>query len=127
MPIKIISLGLISLFVSVLLKKYNKELIPFFEVAVMCAFVLLLRDGLSSYSGIYDGLLRLYPQGKEMFVCLIKAAAVTVITRLTSEVCRESGNGLIGELVELGGRVMLAVLSMPFILRVAETALSFVK
>lgn len=127
MIIKVISLGLVGVFVCVLLKKYNKELIPFFEIAVTAAFLVLIGDSLTSYGGVYDSLLRLYPQGSEMFVCLVKAAVVTVITRLTSELCRESGNGLIGELVELGGRVMLAALSMPFILKVAETALSFVK
>ena len=127
MVIKTISLGFVAVAVSLMLKKYNKELIPFFEIAVIAAFVFLIKDSLTAYSGAYESLQRIYQQGAELFECLIKAAAVTVITRLTSELCRESGNGLIGELVELGGRVMLTVLSLPFILKVAETALSFVQ
>ncbi len=127
MIIKIIALALIGSFVSVFLKKHNRELIPFFEVAVMTAGFFLIKDSLTLNNSAVDELFRLYPQGEEMFLCMFKASAVTVITKLTSETCRESGNGLMGEIVELGGRVMLVVLSMPFILQVAKTALSFIK
>ena len=35
--------------------------------------------------------------------------------------------GLMGDIVELGGRVMLIILAFPFIEKVTEIALAFVK
>lgn len=127
MIIKIFALALIGCCVSVFLKKHNKELIPFFEIAVMTVGIFLIKDSLVSQRSVIDDLFKLYPQGEEMFYCLFKASAVTIITKLTSETCRESGNSLIGDIVELGGRVMLVVLSMPFIVQVAKTAMSFIR
>lgn len=127
MVIKVIAIGFIGTVLSVLLKKYNKELIPFFEIAAVILFLLIIKSSFTSQIDITDKLIKLYPRGSELFECLIKAAVVTVLTKLTSEVCRESGNSLMGELVELGGRAILVALSMPFIIQVANTALSFIK
>ena len=48
-----------------------------------------------------------------------------MLTRLASDLCKENGNTLMGDIVELGGRIMLTVLALPFIEKVTETALSF--
>lgn len=126
MIVKVIALGFIGTFVGTLLRKYNKELMPFFEMIIIVTALLLIKDSMSFQEGGFATLLRLFPQGEKLFVCLFKGAAITVITKLTSEICRESGNTVMGEIVELGGRVMLVVLSLPFITEVAQTALSFI-
>ena len=56
---------------------------------------------------------------------LFKGAGVTVLTRLACDVCRENGNSLMADVVELGGRIMLIVLVMPFIEKVTDMAVSF--
>lgn len=126
MIVKVIALGFIGTLVGMLLRKYNKELMPFFEMIIIVTALLLIKDSMSFREGGFATLLRLFPQGEKLFVCLFKGAAITVITKLTSEICRESGNTVMGEIVELGGRVMLVVLSLPFITEVAQTALSFI-
>ena len=126
MIIKVIALAFIGVFVGLFLKKYNKELIPFFEIAIVFSVLIMIKEAFSSYEGKIESLLRLYPQGESLFGCLFKGAALTVITKLVSEICKESGNAVMSELVELGGRIMLLILTLPFIIDVAETALSFI-
>lgn len=126
MIIKVIALAFIGVFVGLFLKKYNKELIPFFEIAIVFSVLIMIKEEFSSYEGKIESLLRLYPQGESLFGCLFKGAALTVITKLVSEICKESGNAVMSELVELGGRIMLLILTLPFIIDVAETALSFI-
>lgn len=127
MLIKIIALSLTATLLAVILKKYNKELLPFLEITVVILAVALIRESLSSQQGTLKNIFNAYSSGDELFSCLFKGAAITVLTKLASQVCRESGNSLMGEVVELGGRVMLIVIAIPFISEVAQTALSFVK
>ncbi len=127
MLIKIIALGLIGSFLSLILKRHNKELLPFFELAVVISAAFLLKDFLSGQGSALRELFNAYSQGQELFNSLFKGAVITVLTKLASEVCRESGNSLMGDIIELGGRVMLIALSLPFITETAQVALSFVK
>ncbi len=127
MIIKITALGIIGAFLATLLKKYNKELVPFFEIAVVVCALFVLKDELEKGSSAIKDVFSLLGKGDEMFTCIFKGAVITVITKLASEVCRESGNSLMGEIVEIGGRVMLIVLSLPFITQVTQTALSFIE
>lgn len=126
MLIKIIGLAVIAALITVILKKHCKELVPFFELAVLIAVVLLIADGQLIKSGGLEKLFSLYARENEVFSAIFKAAAITVLSRLASDLCKENGNTLMGDIVELAGRIMLTVLALPFIEKVTETALSFV-
>lgn len=126
MLIKTVTLALTGTLITVILKKHCRELVPFFEIAVLIAALLMLGDlqpfGKSGLGKLFSA----YSQGNEVFSAIFKAATVTVLTRLASDMCRESGNGLMGDIVELGGRLMLVMLALPFIEKVTEIALSFI-
>ncbi len=127
MLIKILALGLTVTFLTVFIRKYNKELLPFLEITALIAAIYLINGYAQNHSGAIRELFSLYSQGDELFSCLFKGAAITVLSKLASEVCREGGNSLMGEIIELGGRIMIIALSVPLITEVAETALSFVE
>lgn len=126
MLVKIISLALAGVFLGVILKKYSKELVVFLEIAILVAALFIISGEIKNYSDLLGELFSLY-EGRELFLCIFKGSAITVLCRLASEVCRESGNGLMGEIVEIGGRVMLVILALPFVAEAAEIALAFIK
>ncbi len=125
MFVKILVLAVAGVVLTVILKKHCRELLPFFEIALVIGAVVIVSDsGIIRKSGI-EKIISAYSQSGEIFTVLFKGAAVTVLTRLACDVCRESGNSLIADVVELGGRIMLIVLAMPFIEKVTDIALSF--
>lgn len=127
MFVKLLALGVAGAFLGVMLKKYSPELVVFFEVTVVVIAVVIVRDNVAQSLGRLGDIFSDFSAGSEMFAAVFKASAVTVMARLGSEVCRESGNGLMGDIVEFGGRVMLIILALPFIERATEIALGFVK
>lgn len=127
MFIKLLSLGVIGAFLGVVLKKFSRELVIFLELAVAVTAVFIVKDSLFSQLDDFGKVFSSFSMGPEIFSAVFKASAVTVLSKLGSEVCRESGNGLMGDIVELGGRVMLIILAFPFIEKVTEIALAFVK
>ncbi len=126
MLVKIIALALTAALVTVILRKHCRELVPFFEIAVLIAALFMLADLQTQGESSIGRLFSLYSEGSEVFPAIFKAATVTVLSRLASDMCRESGNGLMGDIVELAGRMMLVMLAVPFIERVTEIALSFI-
>lgn len=126
MLVKIIALALTAALVTVILRKHCRELVPFFEIAVLIAALFMLADLQTQGESSIGRLFSLYSEGSEVFQAIFKAATVTVLSRLASDMCRESGNGLMGDIVEFAGRMMLVMLAVPFIERVTEIALSFI-
>lgn len=122
MLIKVFALGVIGVMLTLILKKHCSELVPAFEIVLACVAVAVVFDAVGR-SGL-EKLLSVYSQSGELFASMLKGAAVTVLTRLACDVCRESGSSLMADIVELGGRVMLIVLAVPYIEAVLETALS---
>ena len=125
MLIKIICLAVLGTFITVILKKHCKELVPFFEVAVVVAFLLVAADGQLINKGSFEKLFSVYGRDNEVFTAILKAAAITVLTKLASDLCNENGNTVMADIVELGGRLMLILLALPFIEKVTQAALSF--
>ncbi len=125
MFIKIVVLAVIGTLLTVVLKKHCRELVPFFELALVAgAFIIIADNDVVEKSSI-EKIFSAYSLSGEIFAAVFKGAAVTVLSRLACDVCKESGNSLTADIVELGGRIMLIILAMPFIEKVSEIALSF--
>jgi len=125
MFVKILVLAVVGVMLTVILRKYCRELVPIFEIALVAgAFVIIADAEVVKRSGI-EKIFSVYSGSSEIFTAILKGAAVTVLTRLACDVCRESGNSLVADIVELGGRIMLVVLAIPFLEKVTEIALSF--
>ncbi|MBQ7861256.1 MAG: hypothetical protein IJ349_03525 [Clostridia bacterium] len=127
MFLKLLALGTVGAFLGVILKKYSRELVIFLEIAVAVIAVIIVKDNLFSTLSDFGKVFSSFYAGAEIFKAVFKASAVTVMAKLGAEVCRESSIGLMGDIVELGGRVMLIILAFPFIEKVTEIALAFVK
>ena len=124
---KILALAITGTLLTLILKKHCRELVPFFEIAVVIGVVFIIADADVLKGSALSKIISRYSDGGEAFSVLFKGAAVTVLTRFACDICRESGNSLMGDIVELGGRIMLIVLAVPFIEKVFDIALSFAK
>lgn len=125
MFVKILALAAIGVMMTVILKKHCSELVPLFEIALVAVGIVIIGDAEAVKRSGIEKIFAAYSQGGELFTAILKGAAVTVLTRFACDVCKESGNSLVADIVELGGRIMLVVLAMPFIEKVTQIALSF--
>lgn len=125
MFVKILVLAITGTLLSVILKKHSREFVPFFEIAVVAAVAVIIISSDAIRKNSLEKIFSLYSQAGDVFNVLFKGAAVTVLTKLACDVCRESGNSLMADIVELGGRLMLVILALPFIEKVTQTALDF--
>lgn len=123
--IKIFSLAVISALISVILKRNVKELVLPFQLCVgAIILIFLISEGTESIKNFTD-IINSYQEEKKLLTSLIKASVIAVITKLSCDVCHESGNYLVEDIIELGGRIMIFIISMPYITQIFNVALSF--
>ena len=124
--IKIFAVTVIVSLMSVLLKKYSEEfLLPFRLLSGCVLLMIIVKEGygyISSFISFLDG----FYNEVQIISGLLKASFIAVITKLTCDVCAETGNTLIKDIVELGGRLMIFIISLPYISDILNVIFSFV-
>ena len=112
---KIVGIALVSVVLSVLLKGYRPEIsvsVSLVAMAVMFAVISpYLKTVLNSFVNITEQI------GMEIkyIVTVIKVIGIAYITQIGAEICRDSGENAIGTKVELCGKIVIIVMSLPVI------------
>lgn len=127
MIIKIVILGLCVCIISFFLKQNQSAFIIIINMIFAASVFLLIFDDTADSLRNIINLLEFSASGSKILMSLYKAAAVCVITKIASDICKESGNTAVSDVIELGGRIMLMVISLPFLESVIKTAAAFVK
>lgn len=125
MIVKIALCGICVCIINVLLRQYNKSFVIFAELIFLGAVVsLIMNDAADAVRRMTD-LFTLSTSQSKIIVCLLKGAVICIVTKLACDVSYESGNIIVGDIIELAGRIILLVISLPFIESVVKTAVAF--
>lgn len=125
MIVKIVLSGICVCIINAVLRQYNKSFVIFTELIFVAAVMTyILSDALSGLKSLTD-LFTLNSSENKILLCLIKGSVICVLTKLACDISYESGNVIVGDIIELSGRIILLVISLPFIESVVKTAISF--
>lgn len=124
--LKILSLGIVCSLVSILLKRTAKEYVIFVQLgfAVIAGIYII-----SQSSQLADRMLTYFEMSgniSELCSVMLKGAFVCIASKISCDICIESGNLLISDLIELAGKIILLTLSLPLIEDIIKIAVSFV-
>lgn len=124
--IKIFVLAVVSSLISILLKQNAKEFVLPFQLSVgTVILIFLLKESSESLKEITD-IINSYPEEKKLLFSMAKAGIIAIITKLSCDICHEGGNLFIEDIIEFGGRIMIFVISLPYIVQILKVAVSFI-
>lgn len=112
---KIAAVALTAAVMGTLLRKQVPELAM---LLVLCAGVwimTILADGIGQMAALVEELTALAGLSDELIAPVLKTVLLSILTRLTVELCRSSGEGGIAAFVELAGTVLALVISLPLV------------
>ena len=126
MVAKIIFLGICVCIISLFLKQYKGEYVVILNIVFVISAILLIFD--SAYDFIINIIdsLNISSSESKMLNCLLKSATVCILSKLASDIAKESGNTVVSDMIDLGGRIMILIISLPFIESIIKTAAAFV-
>lgn len=116
----IVGIGMTAAAAAVLLRRLGGE---FGLIVSLAASVVILLAVITSISPLIELIKELADEAgtqTEHIAVLLKALAVCIITRLASEVCRDSGEGAIASKVEFAGRTAVLLVAVPLFREILE-------
>lgn len=126
MIIKIVLLGLCVCILNLLLRQSQSV----FAVAVNILFavtaVILLSDYISDCIDKLKEIMTFSRESGTMLVCLYKGALICVLTKISSDISKESGNAVVSDIIDIAGRIAMLIVAFPFIESIIKTAAAFI-
>ncbi|MBE6031846.1 MAG: stage III sporulation protein AD [Firmicutes bacterium] len=117
---RIAAIALCGLALAAAVKSYKPEISLYIVIAtvlLLFSLILLRLTAVFDYLGsIYDRI----TYGKAFFPILLKVLGVAYVTDFTAQLCKDAGEGSIGNKVELAGKVIIFYLAVPIMMSVLE-------
>lgn len=112
---KISALSLSTLVFSVVLKKILPEFSLLLTVSVGLAVFALLEGSFLEIIAMLETLSELSNVDRRLFTPVVKTVAISILCKITGEICRSSGENGIASFVDFGGTVLSIVIALPLI------------
>lgn len=117
--VRIAAVGLTAAVLGTVLKKSAPELALLLVVAAGVWILTLTLDGLGAVATLMEELAGVSGLSEELLEPVAKTVALSILTRLTAEICRSAGESGLASFVEVGGTVAALVVALPLMRAVA--------
>lgn len=126
MLLKIISVGLVTVVLAMLIKQYRSDFSILVSVCGGLIIFIMLISGLEKIIDEIFNLSNTVGIKSELFVPVIKAIGVGYITEFVSDIAEDNGNKLLSNKIILGGKIAIFMLALPIIKNLVNTILGLI-
>ena len=117
---KIIGIALVSVILSVLLKGYRPEISLAVSLTAMAIMLAIISPYLKTALNSFINLSEQIGLNMKYMAIIIKVIGIAYITQIGVEICRDAGENALGTKVEICGKIVSIVMSMPIIYELFE-------
>lgn len=125
--IQIVALGLVSTFLAVILKQSNRNefsmLISIITGVIILGFVI---DKLRIVINVLNQIITRSSVETGYFSIIIKIVAISYIIEFASQIARDSKEDAIASKIELGGKAIIMIISLPILLGLLDLLLKII-
>ena len=127
MFIKIIILGIIVCIINLLLKQHQSIFILPVNIIYITIVITLLFNELTDSLLDVAQLFQVSKTVSKVLICLYKSTSICILSKIATDICKESGNTVVSDMIDLGGRLVMLSIALPFIRSIIKTAVAFVR
>ena len=117
--VKVAAVAIAAAVLGTVLQKTTPELALLLVVAAGVWILTLTLDGLGAVAALMEELAGVSGLSEELLEPVAKTVALSILTKLTAEICRSAGESGLASFVELGGTVAALVVALPLMRAVA--------
>ena len=117
---KLAAVGVTAVVLSAVLKKNTPELALLLALAAGLWMLALTASGLGAVVELMNELAEQAGLSEVLLEPVVKTVALSILTRLTVEICRSAGEGGVAAFVETAGAVLALLVALPLIRAVAQ-------
>ena len=117
---KLAAVGVTAVVLSAVLKKNTPELALLLALAAGLWMLALTASGLGAVVELMNELAEQAGLSEVLLEPVVKTVALSILTRLTVEICRSAGEGGVAAFVETAGAVLALLAALPLIRAVTQ-------
>ena len=117
---KLTAVGVTAVVFSSVLKKNTPELAALLALAAGLWMLSLVAGGLGAVIELMDELAQQAGLSEALLEPVVKTVALSILTRLTVEICRGAGESGVAAFVETAGTVLALLVALPLVRAVAQ-------
>ena len=126
MIFKVILLGLCICVINIFFRQSQSTFVILLNICYVVLVVLMIIDYSSDTVSNIKSLISLTNSNGKIYICLYKGALICVLTKISSDLCKDSGNTVVSDIIDLVGRITLLIIAFPYIECLVKTATSFI-
>ncbi len=110
-----------------IIKPKNAELAMILSVAAGTVLLIAILGNAAQIFSEINGILESSGVNTKYFAAALKALGICYISQLAADICYDFGQTALSKKIELAGKVMIVVLSLPLVKGILEIALRLMK
>lgn len=120
--LQIAAIAVLTAVAAVLVKQYLPAYASFVQLGGLAIAALFTLRFLPDILGSADSLFAFAGLESGWLTVLFKTLGIALVTELAADICRDNGSNALAGVVELGGKAIILLLSLPLLRAVAEIA-----
>ncbi len=126
--LKIVLISAVCSVLCLILKQFRPEIVPFLQIASIVLVFSLAYDGVRKLLDSVTNLLLINSIAySEYTYLLIRVLGIALITKIGTELCKDSGNSVLAVIVEFAGKLAILLLSFSLLKTVVMLASGLLK
>ena len=117
---KLAAVGVTAVVLSAVLRKNTPELALLLALAAGLWMLALTAEGLGAVAALIQELADQAGLPEALLEPVMKTVALSILTKLTVEICRSAGEGGVAAFVETAGAVLALTVALPLVRAVAQ-------
>lgn len=117
---KIVAIAIGGVIMASVVKNFKPELSIYVVLATVIIIFLMALDKLTTVFQFLSSVYNEMTYGKNFFPIIVKVLVVAYLADFTAQLCKDAGEGAIGNKVELAGKIVIFYLAMPILLAILE-------
>ena len=117
---KLAAVGVTAVVLSAVLKKNTPELALLLALAAGLWMLALAAEGLGAAVALMEELADQAGLSEALLEPVVKTVALSILTKLTVEICRSAGEGGVAAFVETAGTALALMAALPLVRAVAQ-------
>ena len=113
--VKVAALGMTAAVLGAVLRRHTPELALLLTLCAGLWMLHLVTEGLGAVLALLEELNGLAGLSEELLEPVVKTVALSILTRLTAEVCRCAGDSGVAAFVETAGTVLALTAALPLV------------
>ena len=113
MMVRVAAVGITAAVLGAVLRKSVPELALLLALAAGLWILSAAADGLAQVAGLMEELAGMAGLSREVLSPLFKVVALSILTRLASEICKSAGEGGVAAFIETAGTVAALTAALP--------------